>query len=209
MNKLLLENGTKLKRRNLNSFFWLAVFLAAPLLGFSDNYSVNKTASKVNWEAKKVTGKHDGTIGFENGSLLISGSKITGGELIIDMKTIACTDITDAGMNKKFVGHLWSDDFFSVEKFGTSKLNLKKVESKSGDLYHFVGDLTIKGITKPIEFDAAVKVVGGKLTATGVMTVNRALYEIKYGSGSFFSDLGDRMIYDDFTLSFELVADKK
>jgi polyisoprenoid-binding protein YceI len=72
-----------------------------------------------------------------------------------------------------------------------------------------VGDLTIKGITKPIEFDATVKVDGGKLTAVGAMTIDRSLYDVKYNSGSFFSGLGDKMIYDDFTLGFVLVADKK
>ena len=70
----------------------------------------------------------------------------------------------------------------------------------------FTADLTIKGITAPVEFDAEVNDQSGQLTATGVMTVNRTKYGIKYGSGSFFEGLGDKVIYDDFTLKFKLVA---
>jgi polyisoprenoid-binding protein YceI len=139
----------------------------------------------------------------------LNGNKISGGSFLINMNTIVVADITDPGTNKKLVWHLFSDDFFSVEKFPQSKLEIKKSELKSGDNYRFVGELTIKGIAKPVEFDAKVNVSSGKLTATGVITVNRTLYDIKYRSGSFFSDLGDKMIYDDFTLEFELIADKK
>ncbi len=204
----------RLKRSALGRFFSLFFFsfLTFSLISsfaFADDYSVNKSLSKVKWEAKKVTGKHDGTIAFDNGTLTLKDNKIAGGTFVIDMKSIVCTDLTDEGSNKRLVGHLWSDDFFSVEKFNQSKLVVNKVEQKSGNGYRFYGELTIKDITKPIEFDAQVNVASGKVTANGVMTINRALYDIKYGSGSFFSNLGDRMIYDDFTLDFVLVADKK
>ncbi len=206
-----VESLNRRSWRGLSGQFFLSLFslLLVTSMAFADDYSVNKSLSKVKWEAKKVTGKHDGTIAFENGSLQLSGNKISGGTFVIDMKSIVCNDITDEGTNKKLVGHLWSDDFFSVEKFGTSKLDIKRVEQKSGDTWKFSGDLTIKGITQPIEFDAKVNVASGKVMATGLITINRAKYDIKYGSGSFFNDLGDRLIYDDFTLDFVLVADKK
>ena len=214
MKNTIVNLSSKLKRTFSGNFskrvFFsaLTVFLVSTF-AFSDEYSVNKSASKVKWEAKKVTGKHDGTISFVNGSVKLNGNKISDGSFVIDMNTIVVTDITDPGTNKKLVGHLSSDDFFSVAKFPQSKLEIKNSELKSGDNYRFVGDLTIKGITKPVEFDAKVNVSSGKLTASGIITVNRTLYDIKYGSGSFFSGLGDKMIYDDFTLEFEFIADKK
>jgi polyisoprenoid-binding protein YceI len=107
------------------------------------------------------------------------------------------------------IGHLKSDDFFSVAKFPLASLEVKSVTAKSGNLYHFTADLTIKGITAPIEFDAEVNMTSDQVTATGTMVVNRTKYDIKYRSGSFFSDLGDKMIYDDFTLKFKLVAVNK
>ena len=125
------------------------------------------------------------------------------------MNTIVNTDLTDAGYNQKLIGHLKSDDFFGVAKYPQSTLEVKKVDFKSGNVYHFTADLTIKGITSPVEFDAEVIETSGQLTATGVLTVNRTKFGIKYGSGSFFEGLGDKMIYDDFTLSFKLVAANK
>jgi len=188
--------------------------LMVTLFGFSltmnaAEYVVDKTASKVKWEAKKVTGQHDGSISFANGSIMANGNKISDGSFVIDMKSMANDDITDAGMKAKLMGHLASDDFFSIEKFPESKMVIKKVTSVSGDEFKFLVDLTIKGITNPVEFNAKVTASGDKLSADGVITVNRTLYGIKYGSGSFFQGLGDKVIYDDFTLAFSIVAQKK
>lgn len=172
-------------------------------------YVVDKTASKVKWEAKKVTGKHDGSISFANGSITGTGNNISAGTFVIDMKSMTNDDVTDAGMKAKLMGHLASDDFFSIEKFPESKMVIKKVTAVAGDEFKFLVDLTIKGITNPVEFNAKVTATGDKLAAEGVITVNRTLYGIKYGSGSFFQGLGDKVIYDDFTLAFSVVAQKK
>ncbi len=172
-------------------------------------YVVDKTASKVKWDAKKVTGQHNGSISFANGSIVGTGNKISGGTFVIDMKSITNEDITDADMKAKLLGHLSSDDFFSIGKFPESKLEIKKVTLVSGDEFKFLADLTIKGVTHPVEFNAKVTADGDKLNANGVITVNRTLYGIKYGSGSFFQGLGDKVIYDDFTLAFSVVAQKK
>jgi polyisoprenoid-binding protein YceI len=173
------------------------------------DYIVDKAVSKVKWEAKKVTGKHNGTISFANGSITANKSKITGGNFVIDMKTIVDEDLTNESYNKKLIGHLSSDDFFSVEKFPESKMEIKKVTLVTGEEYKFNADLTIKGITNPVEFSAKVQLGSDKLKAAGIITVNRTLFGIKYGSGSFFQGLGDKVIYDDFTLAFEVEALKK
>ena len=198
----------------LSRVFFTVVFVYLTIIIGNSNvkaadYVVDKAVSKVNWEGKKVTGKHNGTISFDNGVLNVSKDKISGGSIVIDMKTIVDVDLTDAEWNKKLIGHLSSDDFFSIEKFPTASLTVNKVTTISGDDLHFAGDLTIKGIKKPVEFNAKVKVAGDKLSAQGVITINRTLYDIKYGSGSFFQGLGDKMISDDFTLDFDITANKK
>jgi len=203
-------NSKVIKSKVKISFWGLMVML----FGFSitmnaAEYVVDKTASKVKWEAKKVTGQHNGTISFANGSIVATGNKISGGSFVIDMKSLANEDIADAGMKAKLMGHLSSDDFFSIEKFPESKMVIKNVTPVSGDEFKFSADLTIKGITNPVEFNAKVTESGDKLSAEGVITVNRTLYGIKYGSGSFFQGLGDKVIYDDFTLAFSVVAPKK
>ena len=202
------------KSRILSQVFFKVVFLSLTIIIINSNvmaadYVVDKSASKVKWEGKKVTGKHTGTIAFESGILTVSKDKVTGGSFAIDMKTIVDEDLTDPEWNKKLIGHLSSDDFFSIEKFPKAVMVVNKVTSVSGDDFHFLADLTIKGIKKPVEFNAKVKVNGDNLGAQGIITVNRTLYDIKYGSGSFFQGLGDKMISDDFTLEFEVTATKK
>jgi len=189
-------------------FLLLTIVIVGSSLKAAD-FIVDKTASQVKWEAKKVTGKHNGTISIANGSFSAKKATISSGTIVIDMKTIVDVDLTDAGYNAKLIGHLKSDDFFGVEKFPESKLVVKNVTLVSGDNYKFLGDLTIKGVTNPIEFTAIVTQNGDKLNAEGSMTVNRAKYGVKYGSSSFFENLGDKVIYDDFTLAFNITAQKK
>ncbi|MCK9639554.1 MAG: YceI family protein [Prolixibacteraceae bacterium] len=201
----LTEVGSDVGSRTL----LIALLLVFSFSAFSKEYKINPTASTLEWEAKKVTGQHHGTIAFAEGTLSVAHKKITGGKVIVDMNTIVNTDLTDAGYNKKLIGHLKSDDFFGVAKFPQSTLEVKNVVLKADIIYHFTADLTIKGITSPVEFDAEVKDDSGQLTATGAMVVNRTKYGIKYGSGSFFQNLGDKVIYDDFTLKFKLIAGTK
>jgi polyisoprenoid-binding protein YceI len=200
---------SNLPKHNRTKIVLSILFFATALSAGAKDYQLTIASSSLEWEAKKVTGKHTGTINFSEGKLTVKGEKITGGSLVVDMKSIVDKDLTDAGYNQKLIGHLKSDDFFGVEKFPQSNLEVKNVELKSAGLYHFKADLTIKGITAPVEFDANVTVQSGELSATGEMTVNRTLYGIKYGSGSFFSGLGDKMIYDEFSIKFKLTAVSK
>ena len=170
-------------------FLFLTIVIVNSNVSAAD-YAVDKAVSKVKWEGKKVTGKHTGTISFESGLLTVSKDKVVGGSIVIDMKTIVDEDLTDPEWNKKLIGHLSSDDFFSIAKFPQASMVVNKVTSVSGDDFHFQADLTIKGIKKPVEFNAKVKVNGDKLSTQGIITINRTLYDIKYGSGSFFSGLG-------------------
>src|SRR5690554_1363799 len=169
-------------------------------------YVVDKSKSTVKWNGKKVTGEHYGTVDIKSGSLQVENNVVQSGTIIMDMTTITDEDISSDAMNKKLVGHLKSDDFFSVDKFPDSKLDLKKIVHKSGFDYSFTGDLTIKGITHPIVFDATMDLKDGKLSAKGEVVVDRTLYDIKFRSGKFFSNLGDNLIYDTFTLNFDVVA---
>ncbi len=171
-------------------------------------YKVDNKLSAIEWVGKKVTGQHSGTISVKDGSIQVEDGKIVGGKLIIDMNTIVVTDIDDKETNAKLLGHLQSEDFFGVTDFPTAQLDIDKVVHKEGDLHHVHGDLTIKGITHKVEVPTTVKMEGNKLVAVGETDIDRTLYKIKYGSGKFFDDLGDRMIYDDFTVKFKVGATK-
>lgn len=155
--------------------------------------------SEVTWTGEKVTGSHTGTIDFQEGYLNVDGDQILGGEFVIDMSSIVVTDLE--GDNKaKLEGHLKNDDFFGVQDHPTSKLVIRNASKKSGNVYGVVADLTIKGKTNPITFD----LVWEGDTATADLSVDRSKYDVKYGSGSFFDNLGDKTIYDNFDLEVKL-----
>lgn len=168
--------------------------------------TVSKTESQVTWKASKVTGEHWGYVPIKNASLDVNGGKITGGSFDMDMVNLTVEDLTDEKSKGNLTNHLKSDDFFSVEKFNTSTFKITDVKSTSATDYTITGDLTIKGITKPVSFPAKVAVAGNKMTATGSIKFDRTHYDIKFRSGNFFENLGDRMIYDEVNLDVKLVA---
>jgi len=160
---------------------------------------VKVSESTVTWKGYKVTGSHEGLIQLESGHLEMDGNKLTGGEFVVDMSTLVATDL-EGDSKGKLEGHLKSDDFFGVEKHPTAKLVFTSVKPMNKNSYTVTGDLTIKETTKPITF--VVSVYENKATAT--MKVDRAEYDVRYGSGSFFDDLGDKAIYDEFDLVVDL-----
>ncbi len=162
--------------------------------------AVNAANSKIDWKGYKVTGSHTGTVGVKSGALIFSGDVLKGGEVVIDMTTMACTDL-DAKTGGGLVGHLSSDEFFGVAKNPTAKIAITKVASKGkpGE-YKITANLTIKNITKEIKFDANV----GTNMAKAALKIDRTDYDVKYGSGSFMDNLGDKTIYDEFDLNVTL-----
>ena len=190
-------------KKTIGAFVLVAMVV---LQSLATNYEVDKANSVVKWNGKKVTGEHYGTVELRNGMLRVENNVVKSGFIEMDMNSITVEDLKNESMNKKLTNHLKSDDFFSVEKHPNSRLELKEVVHKSGKDYTFTGDLTIKNITHPVTFDATMDVKDGKLTAKGDVEVDRTLYDIKFRSGRFFSDLGDNLIYDTFTLSFDVMA---
>jgi polyisoprenoid-binding protein YceI len=186
----------------------LAVFVLALSLTtsvYAGSQKVDAAKSSVKWLGKKVTGEHTGTIAIKEGNLVVENGKITGGEVVIDMNSIVDTDLTDPGYNAKLIGHLKSDDFFSVATYATAELVVTKVESIGND-HTFSGSLTIKGITNPASFTAISATDGKSIIYKGTLAIDRSKYNVRYGSKSFFDNLGDKVIYDEFTLEFTLIV---
>lgn len=173
------------------------------------SYVVDAQKSKLEWNGKKVSGEHSGLVPVKTGTLVWNGNKLKGGQFEISVKDLTVTDIKDQEYNTKLVGHLKNDDFFSTEKFPTAKLVITSVKPEAGNKYSVTGNLTIKGITQPVTFPAEASVNGKTVTAKAKISVDRTKYDIKYNSKSFFSSIGDKAIYDDFTLDVALVGTQK
>ncbi|GGG36505.1 YceI family protein [Hymenobacter glacieicola] len=175
-------------------------------------YAVQPQLSTLGWVGKKVTGQHNGNIQFKDGNVLVRGNQIVGGTFVVDMNSLKVEDIKEQEYNGKLVGHLRSEDFFSIDKNPTSTFKITSLTPLKGDANGnnatVNGDLTIKGITKPISFPAKVGVKNGVASASGTATIDRTKYDIKYGSKSFFESIGDKAIMDEFTMSFNVIAKK-
>lgn len=187
--------------KKIKPILTLAIILITTGL-FAQSLKVDTKASKLKWHGEKVTGEHDGEIKLKEGWLSWNNDKLTSGEFIIDMSSITNSDLEDAEYNTKLVNHLKSDDFFGVEKFPTAKLEIKSSEKFSNGKAKVKAHLTIKDITHPIEFDAQKN--GYWFMAE--IVVDRSKYDVRYGSGSFFDNLGDKMIYDDFTMTVKIAT---
>lgn len=184
----------------------LSFLLAILLLGFTavaQEMTVNVSKSEVKWTGEKVSGEHWGYINLKSGSFVLNNGKIESGKFVMDMTSIVNEDLESPEWNQKLVGHLKSDDFFSVDKYPVSTLVIKESSDFKDGVAEISADLTIKGITNPISFKA--KKEAGYYTAT--IKVDRTKYDVKYGSGKFFDNLGDNMIYDDFTLDVKIVTE--
>jgi len=173
-------------------------------------YKVDTSQSELKWNGKKVTGEHYGTIGLKEGSFTLDGIKLTGGSFVANMNSIVVQDLTDKEFNGKLTGHLKSEDFFSVEKHPTASFVLTSATPKGNGTVDVAGNLTIKGITKPVSFPVTVTPSKEGAKVKGTIVVDRSKYDMKFRSKSFFdaATLGDKMVYDDFTIEVDLVGKK-
>lgn len=175
-------------------------------------YALLPSESVIEWSAGKPLISdyvHKGTIGLSAGSLVVS-EKTSTGSFTIDMNAIKVLSLGGgkAGKESALESHLKGDNFFASAKFPTGAFKVNSMEKKEGvGSYLIKGDLTLKGVTKPVELSAAVtQGTDGKITATGPVTINRTLWGITYGSGSFFSGLANNAIDDNIKLNLKLVA---
>jgi len=152
--------------------------------------------STVKWLAKKVTGSHEGNVAISDAHLHFEDNMLTGGNIKIDMNSINCTDLVGEP-KEQLEGHLLSDDFFGTKYYPTAELEIINSEKISNDTYKIKGIIEIKGVKQEIAFNANIK----DGIAKADLVIDRSKFNVRYGSGAFFENLGDKMIYDEFNLS--------
>ncbi len=173
--------------------------------------TIDLNRSTVAWEGRNIRGPHDGTIGLNSGELYLVDDQIVGGNIVIDMNQIVVLDIENPERNARLRTHLESDDFFSVATFPKATFEMARIvkheDAPAGSPnYTIAGNLTIKGITHGVTFPAHVRVSDDQLTATADFDLDRTLWDVRFGSGRFFDNLGDNIINDNFNLKLDIVA---
>jgi polyisoprenoid-binding protein YceI len=168
-----------------------------------EKLNADTSKTKILWLGEKVTGEHHGTINLNSGWITWLDNRIVSGEFEIDMTSLKVSE-----NNEKLEGHLKSDDFFGVAKFPTSKLVVTGSTPFDRGTGVVTGTLTIKGITNPVEFKASSQKKDDGLWFYGNIIIDRTKYNIRYGSGSYFDNLGDKTIFDEFSLKVSLFLKK-
>ena len=175
-------------------------------------YDIDTVNSRIEWKGFKVVKSdntsHFGTINFESGNITVKDGKLESGKFVADMGTLTSVDLKDdAEKLAKLNGHLTSGDFFEVEKFPTASYEITKVsENTSGDYNTLLdGNLTIKGITKPVQFNANVSVKDGEVSiATEPKDIKREEFGVK-----FQLPVANGVIKDDVNLQIFVKAMEK
>ncbi len=181
------------------------IFILGSVFANSDTLWVDKVSSEVQWIGRKVTGEHNGHIQVAGGFIIRNEGKLQSGEILMNMQSITVDDIENSKWNQKLTNHLKNDDFFNSEKFPTAKFVFSEFKGKGADT-HVKGNMTIRDKTVPLIFIFNTVVDADSSHATGSVNIDRSLFGVKYGSGTFFEGLGDKMIMDEFSLIFKIIA---
>lgn len=174
------------------------------------SYLVKPSDTSITWTGRKVVLKNwidSGKINLKEMVFEVKDGKISSNKFIIDMTSIAGVSTGAGGGQDKLTTHLKSADFFDVVTFPTSTFVAKEFTASSTKpgLFTVNGDLTIKDVTNEISIPVMLGYTDKKvITLKGTATVDRTLWNIKYGSGKFFKNLGDNVIDDIFTLDFDI-----
>lgn len=165
-------------------------------------YTIETSQSSITWTGRELsTSYHYGTINFLSGQFEVSNGIILNGEFIVDMTSINNQDM-EGDRKARLEGHLKSDDFFSVDSHPTALLSIQGSELISEGKWNVTANLTIKGITHPVDFEMTRSEQGWSAN----LVFDRSKYEVRFRSGTFFENLGDKLIYDDIELAINLTT---
>lgn len=172
---------------------------------------LDREKSRLAWTGRNLTNRHYGQIRLQSGWIDIDDAMAPGaGEVIADMKGITCEDITDSKMNGILIGHLSNADFFLVDKYPVASFRLHKatpIKDASPGLPNFAvsGEMTIRGVTRPLEFDAMLNPVEEGVSFQANLELNRVSFGAVYGSGSLFERLGMHLVNDLVTIQVSAI----
>lgn len=191
----------------IRTIFIFTIIFFATQIAQAKYIPISKNNSKVNWKGSKgikALGEHYGEVGIKDAKVDINEKGlIQKAQITMNMKEITNDDLGGA-LKDQLLGHLKSKDFFDVEQYQTAEFKSKSVKYLGENKYKISGDLTIKGITRPTEFIGSYSKNKDKHNFVGEFKFDRTSYKIRYGSGQFFTNLGDKMIHDEVIVGFNL-----
>jgi polyisoprenoid-binding protein YceI len=186
---------------------------AADITG--QTFTVDTTTSRIRFTGNGVGKNHPGKFRLSSGTVSIANNQVTGGDFLINIKSMEVEEEGDMFQNK-LKPHLLSGDFFDADKFGTAKFEITKVEPYasdgkdtsivSGANFSISGNLTLKETTKNITFPAKIDLDGNTLKAKGNFNIDRTQWKMNYGNDK---TLGDKFISETVNIELDLEARKQ
>lgn len=142
---------------------------------------INTSKSEIKWSCDYsfYFNGHYGFVNFQEGYFIKANDKITGGRFIIDLNTIMATDMEAEG-NKNLTKHLKDADFFDVKKYPKATLVITEITYHDATHFEAKANLTIKGIIKPIKFQATLNYQAKTMTTK--FKIDRTRWSINYNS---------------------------
>lgn len=168
--------------------------------------------SRIEWTGRNLLNKHSGTVALKSGSLRFTKGRLTGGEFVFDMNAMSCSDLAGNAMHDVLIAHLKSDDFFDVEVYPEARFVVWAAEpiipaTSGAPNLHVRGQLTLKDVVKPFEFPVVAGFTPeGKPAAQAVLAFDRTLWNVVYGSGKLFSNLGGHLVNDQIEIQLRIVV---
>jgi len=193
-------------KKTILSFLSLALLVAFSAFRNADIvYNIDSEASQLKWTGYHLAKsyEHTGLVKLKSGKLAVNKGVITSGEFVVDMSSLTDTDITDAEKNGKFVNHLKSPDFFDVANNPEAKLVITKSTSAGNGILKTTGNLTIRGITKTIEFDTKLTETKNQIEAVADLKIVRTDFQVMYGW-----KVENAVLSGEFRLEVKLVGKK-
>ena len=180
---------------------------AVEKMPFDGEYTMDKDKTVVQWSGTKVGTIEEGTVTLRSCTFSIDHGILEKGEMVIEMNGIKATSQKGKAA-RELTEHLRSEDFFNVAQFPTASFVVSSTRADGMGSLLLSGALTIKGKTK--EMDARIRFAStDPVIATLDFIFDRSDFDVRFGSGSFFEDLGDNLISDMVGIKMALIEDKE
>ena len=174
----------------------------SPSAGFTGRLAIDTAESSVEWTGRNLINKHHGTVAIAGGELAFENGRLAGGKIILDMTSIACADLAGTPLHDVLIAHLADDDFFDTANFPTACLELDATPvalegAPGGPNLKVSARLELRGVTRPIGFDAAAGWTNDRRAAAqAAFAIDRTRWNVLYGSGKFFRHLAGHLVND-------------
>lgn len=166
------------------------------------DHELDLSECRLEWLGRNLINKHHGTIAITAGHLRFDQGQLCGGEFALDLTTLHCTDLAGGPIHDVLISHLKDHDFLDAAEHPECRLVIRSADPITGAAdgcpnLTVHADLTMRGVTQPIDFTAATGLTPeGKPAAQASFAIDRTRWGILYGSSRFFHRLAGHLVND-------------